>query len=172
MSWTHFFLHILASTSCDSSFSFFTCLTGGRSYCFTLNFWTNSEFRHLFTISWQKIFSFLFCLFKLFVHSYIGLIFKSFWHIMNINTLSSYLVYLFFLSFFWPCCTAYRILVPWPETETRAVAVKAPSSNHWTDRQFLIYSFLRIILSNYKNTKSYWDPNWNYVKYVHEFWEN
>ena len=37
---------------------------------------------------------------------------------------------------FWPLCVAWRILVPRPETEPRHTAVKAPSPNHWTAREF------------------------------------
>ena len=38
--------------------------------------------------------------------------------------------------FFWPHCTACRILVPWPGTEPVPSAVKACIPNHWTARKF------------------------------------
>ena len=38
----------------------------------------------------------------------------------------------FLLFFFWPCCTANRILVPWPGVEPESPAVEAWSLTHWT----------------------------------------
>ena len=45
---------------------------------------------------------------------------------------------LFFLFFFWPRCVACGILVPWPGIEPVPSAVKAPSLNHWTVREYPI----------------------------------
>lgn len=52
----------------------------------------------------------------------------------------------FFLFFFWLCHMAYRILVPWPGTESGSTAVKAPSPNQWTTREFppVLYSWTNI----------------------------
>ena len=38
--------------------------------------------------------------------------------------------------FFWPHCLVCGTLVPWPGTETTGMAVKAPSPNHRTAREF------------------------------------
>ena len=38
--------------------------------------------------------------------------------------------------FFWPHLAACGILVPQPEIEPRTLAVKVPSPNHWTAREF------------------------------------
>ena len=45
------------------------------------------------------------------------------------------IVLLFFFSF-WSGCTACEILVPWPGIEPGPSAVKEPSPNHWTTREF------------------------------------
>ena len=43
---------------------------------------------------------------------------------------------------FWPCRIACGILVPQPGIEPGAPAVRAPSPNHWTAREFpSIYFF-------------------------------
>ena len=47
---------------------------------------------------------------------------------------------LFFFFFFWPRCTACRILVPRPGIEPGPPAVEAPSPNHWTAREFPLLS--------------------------------
>ena len=41
-------------------------------------------------------------------------------------------IFLICSLFFWMCCTACRILVPWPRIEPGPSAVKVPSPNHWT----------------------------------------
>lgn len=33
-------------------------------------------------------------------------------------------------GFFWPCCTAWSLLVPQPATEPQPTAVKIPSPNN------------------------------------------
>ena len=43
---------------------------------------------------------------------------------------------LFIYLFIWPRCAACGILVPWPGIEPSPSAVKAPSPNHWTAREF------------------------------------
>ena len=57
------------------------------------------------------------------------------------------LLFLFFkfkkLFFFWPCREACGILVPRPGIEPRPTAVKVPSPNQWTTREFPIFRFLR-----------------------------
>ena len=47
-----------------------------------------------------------------------------------------WLKYKLIFFFFWPCHTAYRILIPQSGLEPRATAVKAQSPNHWTAREF------------------------------------
>ena len=46
---------------------------------------------------------------------------------------------LFCLWFFWLPCKACGILVPRPGIEPGPSAVKAPSPNHWTAREFPIF---------------------------------
>ena len=41
-----------------------------------------------------------------------------------------------FFFFFWLRCSACGILVPWPGIESPPSAVKVPSPNHWTTREF------------------------------------
>ena len=40
-----------------------------------------------------------------------------------------------FVFFFWPCCTAYGILIPRPGIEPMPPALEAWSLNHWTTRE-------------------------------------
>ena len=47
-------------------------------------------------------------------------------------------VYIRFFIFFWPRCTACRILFPQPGIEPVSPAVEARSSNHWTTREIPI----------------------------------
>ena len=47
-------------------------------------------------------------------------------------------------KFFWPHRVAYGLLVPRPGIEPGALAVRPPSPNHWTAREFLNFYFLRI----------------------------
>ena len=54
-------------------------------------------------------------------------------HIVN---LVFFLYFFFSFFFFWPCCVASGILVPQPGIEPAALAVKAPSPNHCTAREF------------------------------------
>ena len=42
----------------------------------------------------------------------------------------------FCLFFSWPRHVACRILAPWPGIEAKSSAVKVPSPNHWTTREF------------------------------------
>ena len=48
---------------------------------------------------------------------------------------------IFFVFFFFGCA-ACGILAPRPRDRKRALAVKVPSSNHWTTREFLRMSFI------------------------------
>ena len=41
-----------------------------------------------------------------------------------------------FFFYFWPCCTACRILVPQSGTEPAPSVMKAQSPNQWTVREF------------------------------------
>ena len=41
-----------------------------------------------------------------------------------------------YFFFFWPLCTACGILIPQAGIEPGPLAVKAPSPNHWTTREF------------------------------------
>lgn len=50
---------------------------------------------------------------------------------------SSSFFFFFNLNIFWPCCVAYRILIPWPGIRAGPMAVKVPSPNHWTARELL-----------------------------------
>ena len=67
----------------------------------------------------------------------------------------------FFLTiffFFWPRCTARRILVPCPGIELGPSAVKVPKPNHWTAKerpsvfffQFNYFFFLNLPLGFFK----------------------
>ena len=49
-------------------------------------------------------------------------------------------VNMFHTFFFWLCCSACEILVPWPEIEPSDLAGKVPSPNHWTARELQICS--------------------------------
>ena len=40
------------------------------------------------------------------------------------------------LFFFWQHCMTCEILVPWPGTEPRPLAVRVWSPNHWAAREF------------------------------------
>ena len=44
--------------------------------------------------------------------------------------------FIYLLIYLFSCCTACGILVPWPGIEPGAPAVKVPSPNHWTAREF------------------------------------
>lgn len=46
-----------------------------------------------------------------------------------------------FLFFFFLDHTACRILLPWPGIEPMATAVKVPSPNQWTAREFFVFPF-------------------------------
>ena len=57
-------------------------------------------------------------------------------HTWDQEFLSEVFIYLCF--FFWPCCMAFVILVPWPGIEPWSSAVKMQSPNYWTaSREFL-----------------------------------
>ena len=64
----------------------------------------------------------------------------SVWNLRDANHLfmesMKQMALLFFHYFFWLSCSACEILVPWPGTELAPLAVKAPSPNHWTTREF------------------------------------
>ena len=45
----------------------------------------------------------------------------------------------YFVLFFWPCCVACGILVPWPGIEPVPPALEAEGLNHWTAREVLNY---------------------------------
>ena len=49
--------------------------------------------------------------------------------------------FLNFILFFWPCCTACRILVPWPGLKPSPPAVEARRLNHWTAREVPVSPF-------------------------------
>ena len=53
-----------------------------------------------------------------------------------------------FFFFFWPCCMACGILVPWPRIEPEPPAVEVQSPNHWTTRE------VHFCLSFFINTPS------------------
>ena len=59
---------------------------------------------------------------------------------------AEYFLMLFF--FFWPKCTVYKILVPWPEIKPGSTAVKVPSPNHWTAREVTV-SFILTCIPNH-----------------------
>ena len=54
-------------------------------------------------------------------------------------------------KFFWPRREAYRILVPRPGTEPRPSAVKAPSPNHWTAREYPVFSKFMQLCNHHHN---------------------
>ena len=47
------------------------------------------------------------------------------------------------LFYFWPCCAAYKILVPQPGFKPLPPTVEAWSPNHWTIREFSVFKILR-----------------------------
>ena len=59
---------------------------------------------------------------------------KHFPHNLNIS------IYIFF---FWPCHRGCRILVPQPGIEPGPLAVRAPSPNYWTAREFPVSVYYR-----------------------------
>ena len=52
----------------------------------------------------------------------------------------------FHLFIYWPCCMACGISVPPPGIEPRPLAVKVPSPNHWTSREFPKEQFQQYII--------------------------
>ena len=46
------------------------------------------------------------------------------------------LLFYFILFLIWPCCAASGIFVPQAGIELVPTAVKVPSPNHWTAREF------------------------------------
>ena len=64
-------------------------------------------------------------------------------------------LFYFILLIFWPCCTAHRVLVPWPEIKSMSHALEAQSLNHWevlTSRQVsLTFIFKHHILEIQKS---------------------
>ena len=59
--------------------------------------------------------------------------------------------------FFWPCHEACRVLVPQPGTEPVFLALKAPSPNHWTVREFPMNTLKnKFILQNLKEKLQVW----------------
>ena len=55
-----------------------------------------------------------------------------------------------FFFFFWPQWVACGILLPWPGIKPLPSAVKAQSSNHWTDSEFPT-----IIMTRYRTYTEY-----------------
>ena len=51
---------------------------------------------------------------------------------------------------------ACGILVPRPGVEPKTSAVKAPSPNHWTAREFPITEFLNVIFNILRHTGEYY----------------
>ena len=54
---------------------------------------------------------------------------------MSLHLYWVFFVCLFFNFYFWPCCKACGILVPWPGIESN-LAVRVSSLNHWTTKGF------------------------------------
>ena len=47
------------------------------------------------------------------------------------------------LFYFWPCCAAYKILVPQTGFRPLPPTVEAWNPNHWTIREFSVFKILR-----------------------------
>lgn len=62
------------------------------------------------------------------------------WHMLCLLCHFSVCFGVFYL-FVWPCCTACRILVPWPRIEPGLPAEKVLSPNHWTAREVPVTFF-------------------------------
>ena len=56
---------------------------------------------------------------------------------------------------FWPCFMACEILIPWPRTESRSLALKAVSPNNWTAREFPLFSL------KWENSATWPVNSWN-----------
>ena len=54
-----------------------------------------------------------------------------------------------FFFYFWPCCTACRILVPQSGTEPALSVMKAQSPNQWTVREFPFFNISIFIRSSH-----------------------
>ena len=67
--------------------------------------------------------------------------------------------FLFLFVCFWPHHTACRMLVPRLETEPRTPAVRAPSSNCWSAREFPLFFFSKCYflgwLVTFRSTPAY-----------------
>ena len=98
--------------------------------------------------------------------------------VTNTFTFSCSLATFYLFFFFWPCCVACIILIPWPGVEPMSPALESQNLNHWTIREvpatFYFCVFVLACLS-VTNSEEYdvekWVVSHTFVTVKHECWD-